>query len=90
MSIGWRKSAGVAGWCCPRTKDERIRRNPLERAALEQAGVRAFFLTKQGLTGPEMAVLFVQALMGMRNRAVSQAAPFIYTLSASGQFSLVR
>lgn len=72
------------------SKDERIRRNPLERAALEQAGVGAFFLTKQGLTGPEMAVLFVQALKGMRNRAMSQPAPFIYTLSGSGQFSLVR
>ena len=87
--VDWLAEVGRRGWIVL-SKDERIRRNPLERAALEQAGVRAFFLTKQGLTGPEMAVLFVQLLKGMRNRAVSQPAPFIYTLSVGGQFSLVR
>lgn len=34
--------------------------------------------------------LVAQALKGMRNRTVSKPAPFIYTLSASGQFALVR
>lgn len=89
QDVGWLKEVGRRGWVVL-SKDERIRRNPLEREALENAGVRAFFLTKQGLTGPEMAALFVQALKGMRNRAVSQPAPFIYTLSSSGLFSLVR
>jgi hypothetical protein len=87
--VDWLTEVGRRGWVVL-SKDERIRRNPLERAALKQAGVRAFFLTKQGLTGPEMAALFVQALKGMRNRAMSQPAPFIYTLSAGGNFSLVR
>lgn len=87
--VDWLAEVGRRGWVVL-SKDERIRRNPLERAALEQAGVRAFFLTRQGLTGPEMGVLFVQALKGMRNRALSQPAPLIYTLSGSGKFSLIR
>lgn len=72
------------------SKDERIRRNRIERAALDAAQVRAFFLTQQDITGPEMADLFKNVLKGMEIRAVSQPAPFIYTISRSGQFSRVK
>ena len=72
------------------SKDGRIRRDSVERSALRAAGVRAFFLTQQGLTGDEMADIFATALQGMANRAHSQSAPFIYTLSRTGEFSLVK
>lgn len=72
------------------SKDERIRRNRIEREALEAARVRAFFLTQQDITGQEMASLFRDVLPGMINRAISQPAPFIFTISRSGKFSRVK
>ena len=87
--VEWLKAAGDKGWVVL-SKDRRIRRDSVERAALKSAGVRAFFLTQQGLTGDEMAEIFANALTGMVSRAHSQPAPFIYTLSRSGEFSLVK
>lgn len=87
--VEWLKAVGYKGWIVL-TKDKRIRRDSVERAALKLAGVRAFFLTQQALTGGEMADIFASALQGMVNRAHSQPAPFIYTLSRGGDFSLVK
>jgi hypothetical protein len=50
---------------------------------------RAFFLTQQGLSGPEMGEIFVRALAGMVRRALRQPGPFIFTVSRSGVFSRV-
>ena len=87
--VDWLTAVGQRGWVVL-SKDERIRRNRIEREALEAARVRAFFLTQQDITGPEMAALFKSVLQGMGNRAVSQPAPFIYTVSRSGRFSRVK
>lgn len=87
--VDWLREVGRRGWVVL-SKDERIRRNRIERAALDAARVRAFFLTQQDITGPEMAKLFADALPGMTNRAIAQPAPFIYTISRSGLFSRVR
>jgi hypothetical protein len=69
------------------TKDLAIRRNPFERDLLLGAGVRAFILARQDLSGTEMAGLFVDSLPGMRRRIAREAAPFIYRISRSGQFT---
>jgi hypothetical protein len=61
--VDWLKEIGRRGWVVL-SKDERIRRNRTERAALEQTNVRAFFLTQQSMTGPEMAALFASVLKG--------------------------
>lgn len=87
--VDWLAEVGRRGWVVL-SKDERIRRNRIERTALEAAHVRAFFLTQQDITGREMANLFRDALPGMTNRAISQPAPFIFTISRSGKFSRVR
>lgn len=87
--VAWLKAVGKKGWIVL-SKDGRIRRDSVERAALKSAGVRALFLTQQGLTGDEMAVIFANALPGMVSRTQSQPAPFIYTLSRGGEFSLVK
>lgn len=89
LDVGWLTEVGRRGWVVL-SKDERIRRNRIERAALDAAGVRAFFLTQQDITGPEMADLFRNALRGMIHRAVSNPAPFIYTISRSGQFFRIK
>lgn len=87
--VAWLTEVGRRGWIVL-SKDERIRRNRVERETLHAAGVRAFFLTQQNITGPEMAALFKQVLHGMVKRANMQPAPFIYTISRSGQFSRVK
>ena len=87
--VDWLKAVGEKGWIVL-SKDGRIRRDSVERAALASAGVRAFFLTQQGLTGDEMAEIFANALPEMVRLAHSQSAPFIYTLSRGGKFSLIK
>lgn len=87
--VEWLAEVGRRGWVVL-SKDERIRRNRIEREALEAAHVRAFFLTQQDITGQEMANLFRDALPGMTNRTISQPAPFIFTISRSGKFSRVK
>jgi hypothetical protein len=86
--VDWLTTVGQRGWVVL-SKDEYIRRNPIERAAFEQARVKAFFLTQQGLSGPEMAEIFAKALPGIVRRATRQPGPFIYTVSRSGVFSRV-
>ena len=87
--VEWLAEVGRRGWVVL-SKDERIRRNRIERAALEAAHVRAFFLTQQDITGQEMANLFRDALPSMTNWAISQPAPFIITISRSGRLSRVK
>lgn len=86
--VEWIAGAGERGWVVL-SKDEQIRRNPLERDAIERARVKAFFLTQQGLSGPEMGEIFIRALPGMVRRAARQSGPFIFTVSRSGVFARV-
>lgn len=83
--VEWLEEAGRHGWIVL-TKDEAIRRNPHERAMFLQARVAVFVLAKKGLSGKEMAELFVRALPGMRKRMLSTRAPFIFSLSRTGDF----
>ena len=87
--VEWLAAVGSRGWVVL-SKDVRIRRDTFELEALRSAGVKAFFLTQQGLTGEEMAQIFVDALSGMVTRASRQAGPFIYTLSRDGEFARVK
>lgn len=87
--VDWLATVGKRGWVVL-SKDARIRRDAFEREALRSARVKAFFLTQQGLTGEEMARIFVTALPGMATRAARQPGPFIYTLSREGVFVRVK
>ena len=64
----WLADAGKNVWIVL-TKDERIRRNPLEKAAVEQHKVRMFCLTSAGLTGPEQTTLIDETLNRILQRA---------------------
>jgi uncharacterized protein with PIN domain len=87
--VDWLRTVGARGWVVL-SKDEAIRRTRHEREALRAAGVKAFFLTQQGLTGVEMGAIFVRALPGMMERASRQQDSFVFTLSRSGVFSRVK
>jgi hypothetical protein len=54
----WLRDAGTAGWVVL-TKDQRIRRRPLEIAAVVAAGVRAFVLAKGELRAADQAAYFL-------------------------------
>ena len=81
----WLGEAGRRQWIVL-TKDQAILRNQYERELTLRAGVRAFILTRQDLSGTEMAKLFVDSLPGMRHRIAREAAPFIYSISRGGTF----
>jgi predicted nuclease of predicted toxin-antitoxin system len=87
--VEWLTAAGRQNWVVL-SKDKQIRRNPLERAAIANTRVKAFFLTHQGMSGPEMAEVFVRALSQMTSKAVSQPGPFIYTVSRMGVLARVK
>lgn len=78
----WIAEVGRRGWIIL-TKDQRIRRRPLERAAVKVARVRMFALTSGNLSGPAMAEVFSQHLQKMARIAVSEPAPFIALVSRS-------
>lgn len=68
------------------TKDGAIRRNPHEWDMFRIARVRVFALARRNLSGAEMAGLFVSALPGMRKRARTIAAPFVFSISRGCEF----
>jgi hypothetical protein len=50
----WIPEVGRRNWVLI-TKDQNIRRNPLERAAYEAAGLRGFLVTAGEITGSDLA-----------------------------------
>ena len=85
----WLRVVGERGWVVL-TKDERIRRRPLEREALLTAGVRAFALTARRLTGPEMGQAFARARGAMENLLRRRRQrPFIATVTRHGRVHVI-
>jgi hypothetical protein len=56
--VVWLEQAGRAGWVAL-TKDDAIRRRPVELQALAAHGVRAFCLTNANLTGEQQRDRFL-------------------------------
>lgn len=66
------------------TKDQNIRRNPLERAAYGAANLRGFVVTGKDMSGKELAELLVRCLAGMTRRAAGRKGPLLFTISRGG------
>ncbi len=79
----WLAEVGANAWIVL-SKDDRIRRNPVEREALLTAGVAAFFLGRSDLRGGQMATAFVAALPAMKKVLRRFAVPFIAGVSVAG------
>lgn len=82
----WLAEAGRRGWVVL-TKDEAIRRNPLEKRMFRDYRVRVFVLTRKNLRGDEMASIFATALRGMLKRVRGVPAPFMFSIARSGAFT---
>ncbi len=86
--VDWLREIGARGWIVI-GKDEAIRRNKHERATLLANGVRAFFLTRQNLTGEEAASLLLQCMPAIARRVSRSRGPFICSISRSARVVLV-
>lgn len=81
--VEWLRVAGQRGWVVL-TKDDRIRRHPLERRALIEAGVRVFVVKLNDAQGKEIASLLEQRAASLANFARAQPPPFVASLSRRG------
>jgi hypothetical protein len=82
----WIPEIGRRDWVLI-TKDQNIRRNPLERAAYEAARLRGFVVTGKDMDGQELANLLVKCLAGMVHRVAGKPGPSLFTISRGGTFS---
>lgn len=83
QDIDWLPEVGRRGWIVL-TKDQRIRRRPVERDAFVDARVRGFFLAARALRGPEVAELFATFLPRMLQVVAQYRAPFIAIVRRDG------
>jgi len=83
----WLQHCGMRGWIVL-SKDPRIMRNPLERAALARSGVAAFFLRRGDLSGPEMARAFVNALPRIGHICAKYLRPVIGVITPKGKVTV--
>jgi PIN like domain len=79
----WLAEVGAKAWVVL-SKDDRIRRNPVEREALLAAGVASFFLGRSDLRGDQMAAALVAALPAMKKALRRFSVPFIAGVSIAG------
>lgn len=86
LDTEWIPEVGRRGWVLI-TKDENIRRNPLERAEYERAKLRGFVVTGKDMGGTDLAELLIRCLSGMVNRAAGRPGPLLFTISRSGIFT---
>lgn len=82
----WIPEVGRREWVLI-TKDQNIRRNPLERAAYGSAKLRGFIVTGKDMDGKELADLLVRCLRGMVRRAAGRPGPLLFTISRGGTFT---
>lgn len=85
----WLSVVGKRGWIVL-TKDERIRYRMIEQQAMMRASVAAFILTAGGVSGPEVANIFINALPKMRRFVLKYDRPFIASVTRSGAVALIR
>jgi PIN like domain len=87
--IEWLTEVGRRKWIVL-SKDERIRHHPLELHALKTAKVGAFFLTSKGISGSEMAEIFVRAFPNILNACGSNKPPFVFLVYKDGKIAKVK
>jgi len=83
--VEWIPEIARRGWILI-TKDQHIRRNPLERAAYEAAKLRGFVVTGKDMNAKELGDLLIACLPGIVRRAAGRFGPSLFTISRYGIF----
>ncbi|MEO8696316.1 MAG: hypothetical protein ABI658_22565 [Acidimicrobiales bacterium] len=77
--VEWLELVGTRGWVAL-MKDDRIRYQPEERAALRRFAVRCFVITNANLTAEAMADRFIHRLDAMTRACKRRKGPFLYSV----------
>lgn len=83
----WLEKCGEKGWVAL-AKDKAIKKNELEKRALINAEIAAFFLTSGELSGEEMSLAIIGALHRIANLLENQKLPFIARITPQGKVEL--
>lgn len=90
QDVEWLPVVGANRWVLI-TKDERIRKRPLELKAFVGAKVRAFVMTMAGeMTGADQGELIGRALKRIVLLAAKTKPPFLANITASGNVELIQ
>lgn len=84
----WIPEVARRGWVLI-TKDQNIRRNPLERETYRAAKLRGFVATGDNMNAKELGDLLVRCLPGMLRRSAGKPGPSLFTISRGGTFTRV-
>ncbi|MEW6129956.1 MAG: hypothetical protein AB1757_23175 [Acidobacteriota bacterium] len=87
LDILWLEKCGEKDWVVL-AKDRKIRSNNLERIALFNAGIAAFFITSANTTGKENAEAIIKALPKIVHLLQHQKKPFIARINKDGEVVL--
>jgi len=79
--VTWLADSARRGWVAF-MKDERIRRRPAERRAVEANGARCFCITNMNLPSAAMAERYLHNL-AVITEACAQPGPFMYAVHAN-------
>lgn len=79
----WLQHIGQAGWLLV-TRDERIRKNPLELSAIRDHQVGAFFLAGKNRSRCDLIRQLVRHFPRMKELAANSHRPFAYRIPPSG------
>ncbi|MGH1396088.1 MAG: hypothetical protein ACRAVC_18970 [Trichormus sp.] len=83
----WLPEVGKRGWVVL-TKDGKISRNSLERIAVAGAHIKMFALASQGLSGDNMATIFLESIPLIQEFVRKHPAPFIAKVYRDKRISL--
>jgi hypothetical protein len=85
----WLGACGERDWIVL-TRDQRIRRRPLEQQAIRRSGAAVFAFTAGEATAAETADVVVPLLPKFANMAISEPRPLLYTFGLVGRLTRVR
>jgi hypothetical protein len=74
----WLQDTAAFGWACV-AKDERIRRRPAEKLAVQRHGARMFYFTRGDLTAQQMADRIIANVDAIAD-ACREPGPFVYVI----------
>ena len=86
LDVEWIPDVARRGWVLI-TKDQNIRRNPLERETYRAAELRGFVATGKDMNANELGELLVRCLAGMVRRTAGRRGPFLFAISRGGIFT---
>lgn len=80
----WLQFLGEQGWFLI-TRDNRIRRRPIEKEALKRFGVGAFFLQGKNMSHWDIIRQVIRIWHRVKEKADTTSVPFAYQISRGGR-----